>query len=124
MAKSARDKKKSPAKKAPPAVTSEPLSNRLQMGSQSAVPVRTLIFMEVGNITPDEVRAAVSNVTARHQGALHPTFVLPVRDGKLTGDVLFESEILDLVNKLCEVKGGVICLRDGAREVDVLRGRL
>lgn len=49
-------------------------------------------------------------------------YIIPVRQGKLPGDVLFESEILtELIEKVCKVKDGKIVLKDGAQEVRVLR---
>lgn len=127
MARSARDKPKQeqPDKPAQPVVARRALADRMVVHTTSNVPVRTVIYMEVGALPADQVRAAIAHVKAIHGEGAHPTFVIPVRDGKLTGDVAFESEILDMVNKVCEVsRDGTIVLRGGAREVDVMRATL
>lgn len=111
-------------KKPQAVVASKPLAQRMVTYSQSPVPVRTVIFMEVGDTPADQVRQAIAHVKTIHGEGMHPTFVLPVRNRKLTGDVIFEGEILDMVRALCEVKDGEIVLRDGARDVDVMRTQL
>jgi len=127
MPRSARDEpRKSESEKPapPPVVGDKRLAQRMLTYTQSAVPVRTVIFMEVGDLPAEQVRVAVQQVRTLHGEAAHPTFVIPVRNRKLTGDVIFEQEILDMVKDICEVRDGQIILRDGAREVDVLRSQL
>lgn len=127
MARSGRDQSSTPKKPeqpAPPVVGDKRLAQRMVTYTQSQVPVRTVIFMEVGDLPADQVRAACAQVKAFHGESMHPTFVIPVRHRKLTGDVIFESEILDVVKSICEVAAGNIVLRDGARDVDVLRAQL
>lgn len=107
-----------------PVVASKDLARRMVTYSQSEIPVRTVILMEVGELPAEQVRQAVTQVRTLHGEPAHTVFVLPVRNGKLSGDVVFESEILEIVGKICEVKDGRIVLRGGANDVDIMRSHL
>ncbi len=124
MAKSGRNEPKKAASKPLPVVGDKRLANRMVTYTQSAIPVRTVIFMEVGDTPPDVVQAACAKVAQIHGESMHPTFIIPVRHKRLAGDVIFENEILEMVNKICEIKDGTIVLRDNAQDVDVLRSHL
>jgi hypothetical protein len=125
MAKSGRSEpKKVNNKPAPPVVADKRLAQRMVTYTQSAIPVRTVIYMEVGDLPADKVRAATEQVAHIHGSPAHPTYIIPVRNQKMTGDVIFEQEILDMVKKICHVVDGDIVLRDGAQEIDVMRTQL
>ena len=49
---------------------------------------------------------------------------MPVRNGKLGPDVVFEEEFLKIVNKTCEIKDNVIVLKGDARKVQIVRQKL
>ncbi len=86
------------------------------------MPVRAVLFVEVGDAPAANVRLLVSEIERTYQqkaGGQH--YLIPIRHGRVTADVLFEQEIVDLVDKLCEVVDGKIVLREGAREVHVVR---
>ena len=88
------------------------LANRLTMQSDPSIPVRTLIKIEIGNMSRNDVRNAMATIAEQYTGN-HTTFILPTRDGKLTTDVVFEQEIVDYINTFCEVKDGKIALKGG-----------
>ena len=88
------------------------LVNRLAMQSDPNIPVRTLIMIEIGNMSRNDVRNAMATIAEQYTGN-HTTFILPTRDGKLTTDVMFEQEIVDYINTFCEVREGKIALRGG-----------
>lgn len=88
------------------------LANRLAMQSDPSIPVRTLIKLEIGNMSRSDVRNAMATIAEQYTGN-HTTFILPTRDGKLTTDVLFEQEIVDYINTFCEVIDGKIALKGG-----------
>jgi hypothetical protein len=88
-------------------------------------PVRTVFYVEVGNMAPDQVSllsAAIADQYKNAKGGIH--YIMPVRDGKLGPDVIFEEEFLKIVDKICEIENGAIVLKDGAKEVYVIRQKL
>jgi len=92
------------------------------------VPIRTVMYVEVGNLPPNEVRDIVASLTSTlHPG--HPHFVVPLRNGKMNTDLDFEAEILEFVNSICEItddggSGAKIVLKDGCHDVNVIRVRI
>jgi hypothetical protein len=76
-------------------------------------------MFEVGDASPSEVRISCNEVAkACSDGS--PTFILPMRNGKVTTKVLFEGDILKLVKRMVEIKDGEIVLKGGEPfEVDV-----
>ncbi len=120
MVRSARNAQRDQTK---PKVTpaAENTQQRAELGD-SPIPVRTLIFIEVGTLAPAEARQAVAQVSKLYGTTRHPTFVCPVRNGKLTTNALFEQEILDWVHQICDVgHDGKIKFKTPPVEVDVLR---
>lgn len=124
MAKSGRDKPKKEEPKPRAVVQDERLTNRGAVHCDSPIPVRTVVYLEVGDVPPAEARQALASVRQMHGNAFHPTYVIPVRDGKLRGDIIFEAEVLEMVKKLCEVRDGQIVLRGGHQEIDLVRSIL
>jgi hypothetical protein len=93
-----------------------------QANDGASTPVRTVIYMEVNDLPRDRVLHLIRQVSSQYEGVSPGThYILPIRNGKITGDVMFESEWLDVVNKTCEVVDGSIRLKNGATEVTVLR---
>ena len=126
MPRNARDVKKdhNATPKVPASVTNERLASRCALEGPSSIPVRTVMLVEVGDMPSGQVRMIVEQMRAAQGEPLHPTFIQPVRNGKIMGDIIFEQEILTMVRKICEVVDGEIVLRDGARDVDILRAHL
>jgi hypothetical protein len=60
----------------------------------------------------------ISN-TYENSGGAH--YVLPVRHGKISGDIAFESEWEATVREVFEVRDGQICLKNGAQDVRIVR---
>ena len=88
-------------------------------------PVRTVFYVEVGGMAPDQVSllsAAIADQYKDAKGGIH--YIMPVRDGKLGPDVVFEEEFLKIVNKICEIKDNMIVLKDGAKKVYIVRQKL
>ena len=87
------------------------------------VPIRTIMYVETGNLPSNEVRDITASLMhTLHPG--HPHFVVPLRNGKMHTDLDFEKELLDFVQLICEVKDGQIALKGGCHDVDVIRVRV
>ena len=118
----------------PPAVPDAPLSKealaetavqslpRSKEPDNATVPIRTVMYVEVGNLPPNEVRDIVASLTATLNPG-HPHFVVPLRNGKMNTDLNFENEVLEFVQSICEVQDGQIVLKGGCHDVDVIRVR-
>tara|TARA_R110000751_G_scaffold41702_6_gene97609 strand:+ start:2849 stop:3232 length:384 start_codon:yes stop_codon:yes gene_type:complete len=88
-------------------------------------PVRTVNFVEVGEMVGKQLQLILQRLNATHdtaKGGIH--YFLPVRNGKIGSDIIFEEEFLKIVNETCEVVGDKIMLKDGAKEVTVIRRKL
>ena len=86
-------------------------------------PVRAVHFVEVGGMSGAQVGLLMSELGRLHdtaKGGIH--YVLPVRNGKIGADLVFEEEWLAVVQKTCCVnEDGKIVLQGGAKEVLVIR---
>ncbi len=97
------------------------LSRSTQEGNNT-IPIRTIVYVEVGEMPPPEVRQVCKAILQGFNNG-HPHYVIPVRDGKLTTEIEFEAEFLQTVNKLCEIKDNQIVMRD-VKDVDIIRKKL
>lgn len=105
-----------------PLIINEKHQALIEGKASSDKPIRAIYFVEVGGLSPSQVRdlyAALNADWVKAQGGVH--YVIPMRDGKVTGDIFFEQELLGVINKLCEVKNGQIALKDGHQDVIVIR---
>ena len=86
-------------------------------------PVRAVNFVEIGQMAPSQVQLMFNELSKMHdsaRGGIH--YFLPVRDGRIASDILFEEEWERVVRETCEVnKDGEIVLKGGAKEVLVIR---
>jgi hypothetical protein len=88
--------------------------------NDSTVPVRTVVYMEVRDMSSARVLHLIDQINKSYEGnGQH--YILPVRNGKLGGDIIFEHEIEEMINKLCEIRDGQIKLKGGAHEVQIVR---
>lgn len=85
--------------------------------------IRTILYVEVQDHPGAEAAAIIQKITKTLSNE-HPTFVVPLRFGKLTTEYEFEGEFLETAKALCEVKDGEIVLKDGAKAVNVIRQRI
>jgi|10_taG_2_1085330.scaffolds.fasta_scaffold00167_10 hypothetical protein len=89
------------------------------------VTLRTIHFIEIGEMSPKNIQLMIQELNATYNPAeqgIH--FVVPVRNGKIGTDIVFEAEFLSVVRETCEVaRTGEIVLKGGAREVQVIRER-
>lgn len=86
------------------------------------LPLRTVLLMEVGDMEPAKVQLLIQQANEMYEGyrgGIH--YVLPVRNGRIRSDIVFESEWEKVVRDTCEVKDGQIVLKDGATECNVVR---
>jgi hypothetical protein len=67
-------------------------------------------------------KSAICDTHDTAKGGIH--YFLPIRHGRIASDILFEEEWLKVVNETCEIKDGKIVLKDGAKEVVVIRQRI
>lgn len=124
MARSGRSSRKEEPKPAPPMVLNEGLTKRMARAGDNSIPIRTCVYVEVGDMPAKDVQSALATLNAAYNNSHHPVFVLPLRNGKARTDVLFEGEILEVVRNLFEVRGGQIEFKRNPVEVDVLRTQL
>lgn len=88
-------------------------------------PVRAVNFVEVGELTPTQVQYLIQELNKSHktaQGGIH--YFVPIRNGKITTDILFEEEWLQVVRDTCEIKNDQIVLKDGSKQVTVIRQKI
>jgi hypothetical protein len=88
-------------------------------------PVRTINFVEVGNMVGRQLQLILQRLNETHdtaKGGIH--YFLPIRHGKIGSDIVFETEWLDVVNKTCEIRDGKIVLKGEAKEVVVVRQKI
>lgn len=109
-------------------VAVNPVLTRSAEVDNMSVPIRTVMYVETGNLPSNEVRDIVASLMGTlHPG--HPHFVVPLRNGKMHTDLDFEKEFLDFVNSVCEItddggSGAKIVLKGGCHDVDVIRVRV
>lgn len=85
--------------------------------------VRTILYVEVGNSTTQQIQKLLAELQANAAASInsHPHYFVPVRNGKITSDVVIEAEWEKVVRETCEIKDGQICLKDGAKNVQIIR---
>jgi hypothetical protein len=84
--------------------------------------VRAVVFVEVKDMSSSQVGALLAQINQSYKnarGGIH--YIIPIRHGKISTDILFESEILSFVNSICEVKDGSIALKGDFNQVKVIR---
>ena len=119
--------KREPVKKEPTIIdarTRPPQSKLAETPGSTApaVPVRTLVYVEVGGLDSVQVGELCQQYASAYEGSVHgPHYIIPVRDGRLRSEMEFEAQFLETVNELCEVKYGEIVLKNGSRKVQVMR---
>lgn len=113
-------------KKAGPTVINEQSPNMPAINldpKYANAPVRAVNFVEVGGMEPHQVQLMLNELAQMHssaKGGIH--YFLPVRNGKIGSDIVFEEEWQTLVRATCEVnEDGEIVLKDGAKEILVVR---
>ena len=122
MVRKARDQEQAVEQPTPtPVVSDERIQKRTSTVDVSNVPIRTIIAVEVGDLPVSDVQKAIRQLVDIYQHDKHPTYIIPTRNSRMTSDIIFEEGIEELVQKLCEIKDGKICLKNGWREVDVAR---
>lgn len=85
-------------------------------------PVRTVIYVEVGDLDATRVQLLLQEVNRIYEnakGGIH--YVIPTRHGKPATDIIFEQQILEMVRKICKVVDGEIVFREDARDVRIIR---
>ncbi len=86
------------------------------------LPLRTVLMVEVADMDSTHVQLLVQEINKVYEGArggIH--YVIPIRHGCIGSDILFESEFLNVVRNMCEVKDGEIVLKDGATDCHIIR---
>lgn len=86
------------------------------------IAVRTVLYIEVGDMNGAQVNELAAQFVQQYDGqAIGKHYIIPVRNGRISTDVEFESEFLETINKLCEAKDGKIVFREEAPQVKILR---
>ena len=87
----------------------------------SRIPVRTVIYMEVGDMERERVLYLVKQISNSYENSGGAHYVLPVRHGKISGDIAFEREWETVVREVFEIREGQICLKNNAQDVRIIR---
>lgn len=85
-------------------------------------PVRTVNFVEVGSMNNQQIKILLQQLNKSHdsaKGGIH--YIVPIREGKIGTDILFEEEWLKVVHQTCEIVDNKIVLKNGAMKVNVVR---
>ncbi len=88
-------------------------------------PLIVVNYVEVGDMDPKQVQLMVQEISAsfnRKQFANH--YLLPVRNGKIGTDMVFEEEWLKAVRDTCEVVGSEIKLKRDAVDLEIVRRKI
>lgn len=124
MVRSGRGGPKKIAPKAPVIVQNTSSVNSLLARSAEVgnndLPVRTVLYIEVGDLSPAEARGVVNHVMGNLPNG-HPHYCTITRHGKVTSGVEFEGDFLNTVKAMCEIKDGEIVLKGGAQEIDLIK---
>lgn len=95
---------------------------KIQSPEAAAIPIRTVLYAEVGDLSREQVLVLLGTLNQQYADNRHgPHYIVPTRQGRIGTDVHFEAEFLDVVQRICEVRDGKITLRDGAKDVQVIR---
>jgi len=85
-------------------------------------PIRSVFYVEVGDMETNRVKLLMKELNKCYdsmRGGIH--YIIPIRHGKIGTDIVFEAEFLNVVDQMCEIKDDKIVLKDGAKEVHVVR---
>jgi hypothetical protein len=101
--------------------------------SKANSPVRTVNFVEVGDMVGKQLQLILQRLNATHdtaKGGIH--YFLPIRHGKVGSDIVFEEEFEKIGNEIFEVidenghklENCRIKLKNGAKEVTIIRQKI
>jgi hypothetical protein len=101
-------------------------------GTGDGRPIRTIHYIEVGDMTRSEINVALQQVSAMYRGSSDAHYIIPVRNGNVRIDMEIEAEFLETVGRLCKVEdeageeivGAKIKFRENTQEVSVIRKRV
>jgi hypothetical protein len=83
---------------------------------------RVVVFVEIADMDHQHFAQLAAEFSKAYRAQVPGEhYFIPVRNGRIGSDPLFEQEFEDVVNQLCEVKDGKIVLKDGAKRVNVIR---
>lgn len=88
-------------------------------------PIRAVYYVDISRLSQHQVSSLYQQISqnlSTSQGGPH--YIVPIRDNKLACDVIFEHEILDMVNAICEIKDGQIALKNGYQDVIIIRNNV
>lgn len=89
------------------------------------LPLRAVFYVEVGDMESFRVQHLVSEASKMYEGlkgGIH--YVIPLRHGKISSDIVFEQEFERVVNELCEIHNGKIRLKNGAQDCVIVREQI
>jgi len=89
------------------------------------IPVRAVHYVEVGEMTPAQIAILMKQLNESFKSAKGGThYVVPIRNGKIGSDIVFENEWLEVVRNTCEIVDNQILLKNNIQEVKILRQRV
>lgn len=120
----AQEIKSKKGKKRPPTVVHEN-PKYLEIESESDKPVRAVLYVEVSDLAVEQVTLLLAALNDQYKNAKGGThYIMPVRDGKIGPDIVFEEEFLKIVEETCEIKNDKIVLKNGAQETQIVRKQI
>jgi len=89
-------------------------------------PLRVINFVEVGSMGGGQIQLLMQELNAtydRAQGGVH--YFLPIRNGKIGSDIVFEEEWTKIARETLEVnEDGEIQIKNGARDCEIIRRKI
>lgn len=108
-----------------PLIIDERKSKIPEIMPSTSNPLRVINYVEVGDMDKAHIQLLVQELNRTYQmakGGIH--YFIPIRNGKIGSDIVFEEEWLKCVSETCEIKDGQIVLKNGAAEVEIIRRKI
>lgn len=85
---------------------------------------KVVYFVEVGDMSNSSYQSLLTDISNHwnsNKDINGQCIVIPVRNGCLKNDILYNDEILNFVRTICEVKDNEIVFKENFRELKVVR---
>ena len=116
---------KNTSKKSMKIIDERPPLDISEDAAASKIPVRTIHYVEVGDMSQQQIALLlqqINNSFKSAKGGIH--YVVPIRNGKIGSDIIFEEEWLKVIRETCEIQDNQIVMKNGSQEVRIIRQRV